>query len=703
MSLPQATIATTTYSGPFRAPRDRVVRAFTSWERGGLGIQDPTEGLDVYDWFIRCDKDTGEVFYSVPDPAADGMFLVPETLVHAIDPLPREVKGSFDTNMRPIIVWRDVLGDSYYRWFDPVANDTVIVSLARRTHSLRVALDDVRDPMPAIGVTDTIIAYVRGTTVYWRELRDRFLDEYTARPGFPLLYQIGLNNLLRFQFARSPEQPDGPANLNYLRPPARAGKLAGFDELGDATFYDWPAPGVVGDQGLSLGHDKLVVTENGQTFFLRDEDGVWQNATVDVRVDFYLDNVELRASRTFTFSADAEGRITRETSAADGDVSVDISEVGVGTRTYTGTFTPVDGGDGVTFNLVSVFGLPTNGEFVPAWNGDGDFFGGGIVPTGAIHYTDYGTFAVLRTVTDGAYTARSSTTRLRWLADSLPVPLRPATTRVASCTVSNGGVSVAGLAQFEPDGSAEFWPLTVDTQLLRGEFVRTTNVIREKGLPSDWQLAFVKAGPSSFAAVPSISLLDPDAVERFSSDFLLTVTGTGFTDASVIRVDGVPLTTAFNSGTELEATVSSDVALLAATHDVRVFTPTPGGGLSNELTFDVENPIAVLTLLDPDSVAVNEPDTDITITGTDFVPDSVAELDGVPTVTVYVSDTELTATVPTSMILSADVRDVTVVHTGPGGGTSNALELTLTAILALQFTDGYTPPDADSIILTFIE
>jgi hypothetical protein len=104
-----------------------------------------------------------------------------------------------------------------------------------------------------------------------------------------------------------------------------------------------------------------------------------------------------------------------------------------------------------------------------------------------------------------------------------------------------------------------------------------------------------------------------------------------------------------------------------------VFTPAPGGGTSASFDLTVENPLPVLTSIAPDEIDDVDVtgDVEITLTGTDFVPDSVVELDGVPVATVYVSSTELTATRPEADIAAAGTYDITVVNATPGGGETS--------------------------------
>lgn len=63
----------------------------------------------------------------------------------------------------------------------------------------------------------------------------------------------------------------------------------------------------------------------------------------------------------------------------------------------------------------------------------------------------------------------------------------------------------------------------------------------------------------------------------------------------------------------------------------------------------------------------------LTVNGTGFVSSSVVNWNRVPLATVFVSSDVLTATVPSSDLLTASTATVTVSSPAPGGGTSNAI------------------------------
>jgi hypothetical protein len=100
---------------------------------------------------------------------------------------------------------------------------------------------------------------------------------------------------------------------------------------------------------------------------------------------------------------------------------------------------------------------------------------------------------------------------------------------------------------------------------------------------------FSVSAQSSTNPLPVLTQLSPNRVNPGSGSFVLTVSGSGFTNQSVIQLNGAARTTTYISATELQATIpSADVANegLAA---VRVTTPAPGGGASTPLTLFIQD------------------------------------------------------------------------------------------------------------------
>jgi hypothetical protein len=87
----------------------------------------------------------------------------------------------------------------------------------------------------------------------------------------------------------------------------------------------------------------------------------------------------------------------------------------------------------------------------------------------------------------------------------------------------------------------------------------------------------------------------------------------------------------------------------------------------------VKNPAPVLTALSPDSALVGSGSFTLTVTGANFVPGSLLLFNNTFLATTYVSNTQLTASIPDSALTTAGPVAVLVYNSSPGGGLSNAL------------------------------
>ncbi|MGH2570700.1 MAG: YncE family protein [bacterium] len=179
--------------------------------------------------------------------------------------------------------------------------------------------------------------------------------------------------------------------------------------------------------------------------------------------------------------------------------------------------------------------------------------------------------------------------------------------------------------------------------------------------------------------LPMITFLSPDAAVIGSPDLALDVFGSGLHEASVVRWDGADLVTTYESSSQLSAVVPAARLASATTADVTVFTPAPGGGASNALTFSVvpPNPVPTATSLSPASVTAAGPDFDLTVDGTDFVPGAQVLWNGSGRPTTYLGATSVRASIPSADIAQGGTAMVSVSNPPPGGGASNELPLSV--------------------------
>ena len=126
---------------------------------------------------------------------------------------------------------------------------------------------------------------------------------------------------------------------------------------------------------------------------------------------------------------------------------------------------------------------------------------------------------------------------------------------------------------------------TVDSIL----FTQSLTVYKNIGLRDSVQLSNIDSltYDLSINPVPTISSISPSNASAGSGDFILDVTGSNFANSSVVRWNGLDLITAYISSTELKATVPAANIISAGSASVTVFTPTPGGGTSPALTFNI--------------------------------------------------------------------------------------------------------------------
>ena len=184
--------------------------------------------------------------------------------------------------------------------------------------------------------------------------------------------------------------------------------------------------------------------------------------------------------------------------------------------------------------------------------------------------------------------------------------------------------------------------------------------------------------------VPVITAIAPASVTAGDPAFILTVTGTDFISSSTIKWNGTVLTTTYISAAQLTATVSASFIASAGTANITVFNGTPGGGTSNAAIFTIgtiaTNPVPSVSSLSPASVTAGAASFTLTVNGTNFIGSSTINWNGTPLTTVFINSLQLTASVSNTLVATAGTAPVTVITPAPGGGTSNSLPFTITAV-----------------------
>ncbi len=173
--------------------------------------------------------------------------------------------------------------------------------------------------------------------------------------------------------------------------------------------------------------------------------------------------------------------------------------------------------------------------------------------------------------------------------------------------------------------------------------------------------------------VPSLTGLTPSSATAGGPGLTLVVNGTNFVSGCVVRWNGADRVTTFVSSTQVSATISGTDIAVPGTANITVFTPPPGGGLSNSLPFSIVGPVPSVTSLSPSSASAGGADFTLTVTGTNFIQGSVVRWNGSDRPTAFVSNTQVQASVSADDIADPGIMNVAVFNPFPGGGSSNAL------------------------------
>lgn len=195
MSIPGHSLSSVPVPSSYLFPDNIEPSKTVDYELGGIGLDDPSAGLQYQVWTgtleIDQDTDIGSVYLEAPN--------WPKQLQFARLGV-SEISIAFDQNMNPFIAFMEA-GAARFWWFDTVADEQVFSTLPAGSRSPKCCMDDKRPEM--LSVNDIILAYIRDDNLYYREQRDRYEIEYLLKTGGMTqdLIRVGMNRGNRLQFA----------------------------------------------------------------------------------------------------------------------------------------------------------------------------------------------------------------------------------------------------------------------------------------------------------------------------------------------------------------------------------------------------------------------------------------------------------------------------------------------------------------------
>lgn len=187
LMLPDNVLSSEAIFGTLIGGRAMPVNKDRDFETGGVGIQDPSAGLNYQIWQAVLSDD--KVILSSSN--------TPSFFAYSGAGL-SEISFTFDRNMNFTLAFVQN-GESKLYWYDSSVGGMVTTNYGPTVSSPRVSLDDKRDLQSA--VSDVIFAYVKDQSLCYRQQRDRFQTEYVLKSGgVNKLKKFGMNSKLRLQF-----------------------------------------------------------------------------------------------------------------------------------------------------------------------------------------------------------------------------------------------------------------------------------------------------------------------------------------------------------------------------------------------------------------------------------------------------------------------------------------------------------------------
>ena len=179
------------------------------------------------------------------------------------------------------------------------------------------------------------------------------------------------------------------------------------------------------------------------------------------------------------------------------------------------------------------------------------------------------------------------------------------------------------------------------------------------------------AGVKFQVNAPTLTTIAPASAIAGGPAFSLTLTGTNFVSGSVAVWNTTKLSTAVNSATSLTAQVTPD--LIATTGSAFILVTNPGGAATGPQIFTISTPpSSTVTTLSPPSAVAGGAAFQLTVNGTGFVNGSVVMWNGSPLGTGFISATQITALIDSSLVATAGSANIAVQN--PGAAISTAVK-----------------------------
>lgn len=188
--FPEGSPSSNYVRGTFLAPDDADRSLLLDYERGGIHLNDPSEGLSFQTWKMWYDADNSQIKLATLTNTDETVILTSSQIT--------ELSFTFDQNMRLAMVYVENT-IAKFRWFDPIQN-AIVTDVLQGATSPMIALDEKRNRQ--LTDSDIVLGYVRDGSLYYRLQRERFAVEHLLSalpPGVSRIMNLGMSSQNRVQ------------------------------------------------------------------------------------------------------------------------------------------------------------------------------------------------------------------------------------------------------------------------------------------------------------------------------------------------------------------------------------------------------------------------------------------------------------------------------------------------------------------------
>lgn len=200
--MPAGGLSTKAYHAPLAYTSRGAVEFLFDYERAGIALYDGTQGVNIQLWRCRVRREES--------PANSGIFVyhvevsapnTPWTILFTRTQRILEVSFAFDNNMFPFVVYALENGQCWYWWYDSSDGTQKFTQMPGGTLTPRCCIDDHRESQQ--GISDVVLAYLSGGSLYVRYQRERYEIAHLEQAGLGAnarLVDVGMNRAWRLQF-----------------------------------------------------------------------------------------------------------------------------------------------------------------------------------------------------------------------------------------------------------------------------------------------------------------------------------------------------------------------------------------------------------------------------------------------------------------------------------------------------------------------